>query len=310
MKSIHYLAASVFLLKAVYCDSYPAEYPFENELTAPPAPRAQTPSYTFTDGDVGGYIYTYAYMRSEIKDFPFSFHYNSHFNCWGLVNLHDAPIVNGYPLRDVQVYNCTAKGDAFLLSEETFPGIFKGETVCEKGECCNQWYGTYGFWGGDAPDTWMLDKTETEYDTGTCSDGITEPMYCLMGEWWSHAGCIEAFVSESERVNSRVVPCYDISVHWYFSCPVYKVAGIIFDDREPAVYNEESSPEENTAHSSFWHTQDKVCHPYSYYFPDFAKTSSTSTASTASTASEVQSSESSASSLFLLGASIVFAVVL
>merc|ERR1711865_458448 len=55
-------------------------------------------------------------------------------------------------------------------------------------------------------------------------------------------------------------------------CSLYKAAGFCFECHlEPDLYLEAMTVAETLSHTSLFRSPDRVCHPYSYYFPEFAK---------------------------------------
>merc|ERR1712216_282031 len=96
--------------------------------------------------------------------------------------------------------------------------------------------------------------------------------------------CIDYHVSPTERVVTTA--CYDTFVLFYFNCKVFMQAYVNPTIKEPMPFQEAMSNEETIVHDAVAFLQDRVCHPYSYYYPESAGGSTTSgTTSAAASAS-------------------------
>lgn len=301
------LLAFVTVLCTVRAQTYPAEYPFENEKSVVPVPMPASPSFTYDDADPGGYYYTYFFLLTEIPEFPYCFAGMGaeYYSAVIRREVEDRP-----PRLPFDTYNCTLKGSDFVLSAASFPGDIVGSQVsCEKeGECCAQWYGTPAFWDG-AEDTWMKDFMNAEWEAGVCSGDWTEQIYCLLMDQSATTNCYEYVVDQSARINDRLSGCYDQRYYNVAQCPVYMETGLKYEGNEPPAYFEESSANELNAHTSMWINPDKMCLPYSYYYPEFAKSGSESSSESASTDNEKASEPSESSAAAVLSfASVIFLI--
>lgn len=271
MAKLYTISAFLTLLCAVRADVYPTVFPFENEAVEIGAPFAATPSHTYDETDAGGYHYTYLY---ELNEFPFLPICLKETGYWyyGLVILYE--IESRPPVRSTTYYNCTLKGPDYIIQAAAFPGDIDNEKVCEQGECCVDWVGTEGFWGGAVEDSYGKEWYETEAQAGICGADWTESLYCFSMGFDSHNACQSTIVTPGTRINNRVTGCYDTKVHFFLGCPVYVEAGFKYDSNEPANYYEASTPDQLIATGSIHLIGDKLCKPYSYYFPQYAKTAS------------------------------------
>merc|ERR1711865_466771 len=94
-----------------------------------------------------------------------------------------------------------------------------------------------------------------------------EQVYCLLMDESATTSCIEYVIDQTARINNRMNACYDARYILLLSCPVYVAAGLYYENNEPDSYFEASSPEELNAHTSIFISPDKICQPYSYFFP-------------------------------------------
>lgn len=287
-RAVAFLAAAGVSLAA-----YPSEYPFENESIVAAAPKAATPSWTFDEADEGGYMYTFAYMLEDLEG-VFSFGNNGMFAHQYVVRSSMAPI------NDISMFNCTARGN--YLGENSYAGVVNGETICDVGECCSDFFGAATYFNQDEPyEPYYTDFGNVDTD-GNCPNLFDEGVYCtIMASY--QVLCIEQYVSPTERVVTY--PCYDSFWHHYSSCTVYAVTGFYFRPQsEPEGYAADSTADELNALNGIFFTPDKVCRPYSYYYPETAKSASSSStgasgasgASSASDSSETEASESDSAS--------------
>jgi hypothetical protein len=278
---------AVALLAGFSAASYPAAYPFENESNVPPAPLEATPSWTFDDADPGGYMYSFAFMF-DITDemFPFSYGTTGFFSHTNVVR-SDLP-----PIEDISRWNCSAMGNE--LGPYSYFGVVSDVTICEEGECCKGSWGASALFDVSSPYAPYYDDISKVEDDGGCPEMFDEHVYCTFMAAYHPWGCTNQFVSTSER--EFVYPCYDSIYNHYSSCTLYKNVGTMWRPSiEPEAYIAQSSAEQiNAVNGLFW-VPDRVCHPYSYFYPDTAKTSSSgSEGSVSETAESSADSESSA----------------
>lgn len=236
----------------------PATYPYENESFVPVDMVASTPSYTFDDKDVGGYMYTHT-LNFVIKDedIPFCF-MRTGMAQYLIVNKFGAP--PHYGTSQTASWNCTAKGLKFASAD--FTGTIAGNSVCTAGECCSFVYDIFKF--GDDQLTWhsWLDDRS---DAGLC-EAINENTYCLLSGGDTALNCMEVFVAPETRL--AVWTCPQSVVLYMMSCKVFKTEYTRIYLTEPPMYVDSSSIAENMANDAFSKAQDKMCHPHSYFFPE------------------------------------------
>jgi hypothetical protein len=288
------------LLAAGYATAaYPSTYPFENESLVPAAPREATPSWTFDDADAGGYVYTfmYKYVVTEEEIPKFCFLGNG---AWAHQLVVRSEVA---PLHPYTIFNCTEKN--YILGDYSFLGEVAGQKICEQGECCKEYYDTVTYWALDEPYIPYYEAVASVYEDGACTEMFGEEVYCpwmSSGQQW---GCIEQFVSLTDRM--VLYPCYDSFYNFFMGCQLYKVSGYMWrSENEPAQYVEDSSAEETNAGNSVYFCPDHVCRPYSYYYPEYAKSDSSSVGS----GSGSKQSEESPASYLTLFACCVFLFVM
>jgi hypothetical protein len=247
--------------------TYPTAYPFEvNDYGADllVLPDTGKPEFTYDDKDTGGY-FLYGGIKStfDTQDGPvftsigtgetyfyFCQHLGSKFfnvNFWEY---------------DIATWNCTAAGNFYEQAD--FTGKQNGETVCE--ECCTDYMGHAIF--GD--DTLVRQQLFADFVSANGCDTMDETTYCITGDSW-HWVCLDGYVTREDRL--FVKPCYDGFVMHMMTCAVVKAAGahsyLEAISVEPQSYIDMLSPTETMIiYSIEYTTMDRVCHPYTYYYPD------------------------------------------
>jgi len=278
--------------------SYPASYPFENESYVPADVPAGTPNYAYDDTDTGGYVYTGAFTLSLFDgtltddDFPYWPHQNG-FAWYNLVSQYAAP-----PILPASVFNCSLNDLFFKPADYT--GMVNGKKVCNTGECCEYLMGQPKF--GDDQLSWH-DWFDQRVAAGMC-DLISEDIYCVMVGGHFHLNCMQYYLAPTERL-VKVLACYDSWTLYYLTCPVYKQAYTYMIVLEPDQFMDSLSAEENIITDCGAFAQDRLCHPYSYYYPQTtsdseSETDSSKTSSTASSDSSAAASLAVVATLFLL----------
>merc|ERR1712072_1143101 len=62
--------------------------------------------------------------------------------------------------------------------------------------------------------------------------------------------------------------CIDALAMWYLSCSVYRSAGLDPPARwEAPIYYDALTPVQQCTYKGLFDHYDRVCHPYTYYFP-------------------------------------------
>jgi len=304
MKTFLFVAFSLLLTQATAA-SYPTTYPFENEVYVPEKLPASTPSLTFDDLDVGGYIYTYSYTLQLDEVWPeydaagFGF-------CWSMTGDKQFILVNFYKIGAFlpeDNWNCTKKGNYFVASDYT--GDVNGFQVCEVGNCCQQFYGTPKYTADQPTDHELLNKV---ISSNVCdASSMLEDLYCVQVSGHSQMNCIEQYVSATDRL--FMIACHDIHVAYWMSCPVIKNVGLVILTFEPPLYYSLCTPEQLTSVEAVVFNVDRICRPYSYYSP--AETgSSTVNSGSASSSASVQSTTSTTSGALLSGVIVSFTSLL
>lgn len=286
---LYYLAAFVAFAGLSSAATYPSQYPFENESLVPSTPRPATPSWTFDESDEGGYMYTYGYMFDFTEDLLPTF-------CFGNNGFYSHQMViraGSPPINPAYIFNCTNNGHK--LSANSYFGTVADVKICEEGECCQDWWDTYTWYAQDEPYLPYYEDIGKAFTDGGCPEMFDEHVYCAIMASSQQLGCFDQYISLTDRM--VVYPCYDDMYNHYSACTLYKVTGYFFRPQtEPVSYTEESSADEVNAMNALYFCPDRVCHPYSYYYPEYAKGSSSSGASGASGASGSESDSSSTDS--------------
>lgn len=239
----------------------PTTFPYENEAYVPPNMLDSTPDYTYLATDPGGYHYTHIWMVDlNTRDMPY---------CAMTTNCNQYTLVETYklpPELPLDVFNCSKNGLTFDAS--VFTGVVNGlqkQTVCNLGECCQDYYGFPKF-SDDQLDwhNWL----DTLSKTGRCSEPPTEAIYCALVNGHSHGNCFWRYQTPLER--EIVLPCPDNYYHfWVENCPVYRNVMVSYGlNPEPPIYYSQSSFEQTLLIELSVEENDHICHPYSYYNPD------------------------------------------
>jgi len=277
MKVMNVLCA--MLCFGVAYGAYPTSYPFENESYTPPGVVPGTPSYTWDDEDTGGYIYQFIYnLQLTDEYFQQRFDENEDLFCWTKSGSGEYLLVVQFkhaPFNAMgQHWNCTFKNNLFI--PEDFTGVIAGKTICEAGSCCQDRIGHFRFGSVEG----FTERTDKLAVTGLCGD-MFEDLYCGLVDGHSTINCQEYVCSSGTcMVTDRLYTalCHDSAVLWALSCPTFKAAGMTFGfNMEPPLYMEKLTAVDQIVLHVMEYFPDKVCKPYSYFFPDTAATSNTDT---------------------------------
>jgi hypothetical protein len=195
------------------------------------------------------------------------------------------------PTLPFQNWNCTGR-DGGVYAASDYTGVVTGksgeQTLCQVGECCKDWYGL-DKWSDDAMSyhEWLNNLASF----GLCEDTI-EPIYCQLVDNHYRSNCYELRPTPTTRAVSY--GCPDAHMNYWLSCSVYKTVEMFHGYKmEPQHYMDSETHEQKMLQEVAFQASDKVCNPYSYYFPDTA-VDSTST-SAASEGSDGSASASAAS---------------
>lgn len=269
---------------------YPSTYPFENEAVVPDltALPVSTPSRTYDEADTGGYVYTGLQTDLNECGFPFSMIDATPWVEYTLVFQYDAPAI--LP-RDE--WNCTRKQTVFEVAD--FFGNLGGYDICSAGECCDHLIGLPKYFPSSEQAA-MHTYYSTVSDTGLC-EAMTVPKYCLMVATHTQWNCYERFIDPGTRL--FLACCPDVAARYWLSCKLFKNVAIENQGTqiimEPAGYLAQMTAEGNLIYTAFTLAPDRVCHPYSYYFPDAAGNDSSDSSDSSGSASGSSSSGSSSS---------------
>jgi len=256
------LCALTLCLQSAFAAKYPSTYPWDNESFTPPSLPAGEPDFTYGKDDPGGYAVMA--MNCDLNDPKF-------FDDW----LGDAYDFCGHGQHWLKVsYQITQLAPANFNCSYTAPytsswwsGVINGKTVCNAGECCSALIGqpTYADMSAD-----IDARIQTLADlsaTGLC-DTISEPAMCHLANGNGFL-CIQQYVTAGDRL--YILSCMDSVVIWYTTCTTYMLSGlgevIALDDTE--LYRACLTPIQSFMIYAVGYNFDRVCHPYSYYYPDF-----------------------------------------
>lgn len=165
--------------------------------------------------------------------------------------------------------NCTDQGH--ILVKDAWAGSVGGKTVCTT--CCSSYVGIRVASAGK-----VKGKTGVLSDrvsVGGCTASLSEAAYC---GWtaWPHE-CLDYF--DKGKTNSRnvVIPCMDVYMRFLTSCKVFSASiasfvKVSFPARrfEPEGFRAKLSSSQVMLIEAAAGFPDRVCNPYSYYYPDTA----------------------------------------
>jgi hypothetical protein len=246
--------------------SYPLSYPFENEGIEIPAPREATPSWTFDGDDPGGYVYAYGYNYVPTET-PFCFTEVGKI-AHHLVGTFEAP-----PVLPDTLWNCTAR--EYPLNADTYLYEVNGATIGNSG-ACSDFYGQFAYFGNE-PSLGDYEGFAADLEAGLCENYYNDGAFCLLFSMAANWACFEHFEVLGER--QYMYPCYDSMYQHLMQCAAFRTAGYwseFFIKAEPEEYINDSTVPEQLAWFGVYNGPDRVCNPYSYYFPETAKGTSSS----------------------------------
>merc|ERR1711865_274297 len=143
-------------------------------------------------------------------------------------------------------------------------GTANGNTLCAVGDCCTQYIGKVKY------STDQLDW-HSWLDNFLASNGCGTPheeFYCSQVLGHAQTNCIELVENTDDRL--WMYHCYDLGLLFMQDCPVLAATG---NDRpqgliaEPQGYMDQLSPSQNILVGAIMYAPDRVCMPYSYYYP-------------------------------------------
>jgi len=266
---------------------YPSTFPFQNEDYVPDTSLLPdvTPDFSYTSSDPGGY-----FRRGYYSSNPFlgqtGFNQNGipiwspigadryipgvtydFFNYWG--------VHSGYgPITDFpwNIFNCTdehfqSATDDFVFSSRNFPGVMNGEKINCNGDCCSsfKYYNEYSFCTNSMEQLAFFSGVVV---SGAC-DLPEEVLYCQITSTWQWY-CNERYLSPVLRAGP-ILPCFDFGIRWMLTCRLLKISGLgsLIAAYEPPGYIESTPVLGQFLILMLEFTSpDKVCPPYSYFFPD------------------------------------------
>jgi len=225
------------------------------------------PDFSFdNDADPGGYIYWGLHELTIFggtiteDDMPYCAHSNKS-TMWLLVKVYGTP-----PILPLQSWNCTAKD--LVLAAKDFTGLINNVKICNVGECCSGLYDKPKY-GDDqlAWHSWANDRAAS----GLCDAPQTEEMYCISVGGHFHTNCYEYYPTPDTRLWNW--PCYDNAILYWMTCAVFRQAYAFqyaIGSQDSPIHQNSLSNEEGLTFDGMFSLHDRVCNPYSYYFPDTA----------------------------------------
>jgi len=237
------------------CAEYPSTYPFEGyELVDLPE---ATPSLTFDQSDNGGYMRLALFCNlDDYADVIANKLFHTPWHCQRMrfyittLGIPDVEPPASAPL------NCSRDGylqDAAYLSEHAVSNGVSYECAAYAGLLV-------------VVHESMQTTMNGIMSASSCPEP-PEPFVCLVvfrGFPW----CYDQYLSPVERL--AIMPCIDIVPRFLETCNIFLPLG---NDRgggsvEPAQYWDLLSVEQTITAEALWYDSDRICYPYSYYFPD------------------------------------------
>lgn len=262
--------------------------------------------------ETGGYTYLMANDAGAFEDvqaiygYDFSFISMVGFSMW---KHHASLPPNALNCSAIPTYEPTPDGNMYALAAAGALGQYS--EFCTPGENCCEGLNGFPLWGGAT----VVDSNADMGDkmlTKECAVSAMEVEFVCIG--LSHVGrliCQQYILSDTERLYS--IGCKDVYFVSLIQCGVYLTTDGIFNKNRPlytdtAAYLRLLSVRELVAAYSTTRNGDHVCHPYSYYYPDFTNLSSdvldaipwhstSSSSSSASSPTPPSTSSSTSSSL-------------
>jgi len=272
------LLAACLLVQNVSATGYPSTYPFEYEFVDLPE---ATPSLSFDQSDAGGYLR--ASLFCDLNDFELKISEGLFHTPWHCERMRFYLVQIGIP--DVEPpgsapLNCS-RGDGVFIDSSFLAdnAVYDGKTF----ECA-EYVNTQSVMPNSLADGMADIMLASSCPTPP------EPFVCLIifrGISW----CFDQYLSPSERL--KIMPCVDIVPHFLSTCNIF----IPFNNNrptEPDAYWSSMTVQQTLVADALWYDSDRVCHPYSYFFPDATAEQENQTTED----SETESDNSSESSLF------------
>jgi len=258
------ISLAVWALSGTASAEYPAAYPFENESTEWTLPPASTPSLTFDDEDPGGYFYTYIVAKTEIEA-GVAWENNGSHQYLFVVDWEIDPF---YPSAH---YNCTTGKDKHYFDENTYGfDTVNGQKYCDSPkECCAHLNGKVKYFGDGDMLEYDLPDAEESHEQGLCTESFHEGMFCSMFNDYAIVSCNEQIITDTDREIMSV--CLDSILHYISHCPIFMSTKSISPGEEPLSYLENMTVDEFNGWNAVRNFPDKVCTPYSYFFPETGK---------------------------------------
>lgn len=298
--------AAVGALSGAVTAAYPSTFPFESEIVLPTYPPVSTPSHTYDDKDPGGYFHTYIVLNEGFDKMiddgrawvTCGLYDHNTVISWGL----DAPMPNPW-------FNCTDRGN--YIDENTYNfDTISGTKYCDSPEvCCEEHHGKLKYRPDDS-DAMDIDRElfEESYETGMCTSNLHQGAFCSLFNDYATVFCNEQVVDDTER--GILQTCFDSQLNFLTHCPVFKSVATKVEGVEPEAYIEAMTVDEWWSHSSMFWMPDKVCHPYSYFFPEQSTADSKSASDSDDDEGSAQDSDSDSAASVVAASFAIIALVL
>jgi len=267
MRSVIFFALLALAHAGTYPDTgdYPSKYSVSEEVYEQydnVEMPTNMPDFTYADDDAGNYIGLVYRANTWYGDAELGFHKDN----WHWINTRTMSyftmgvLKRASPATPMIVFNCSAK-PKFVSAD--VPTTWNGKKLCDK-ECCSSFDNTWAFTAD-----WLEYQTsmETLLNGGACSD-VTEEFVCQLTYGKVLRNCLEQYVTESER--AAMQPCHDNLMASFLSCKLYLQTGVEtqITTFEPKNYRSSLTPAQTILAYTVAESPDRVCHPYTYYYPE------------------------------------------
>jgi len=257
------------LLSIAYCDNY-GTYPSTWPFTVPVMTGFPdtTPDFTFTKTDPGGYhdrgLFNHDFLANQtgpvfyMVPYMSCFYYLYHF----LTNLDQ---------RNVQLssFNCTK----YKMSSSMLSGVVGSTQVCKAPNCCKYYDNQPTYTNHN--ENYLTNEQNvlsSILTSGGCNVGnFAEVNYCQYMNYFPHF-CIQYLLTRNTR--SFLGSCLDVDYNYVITCPVIKSVGYselikTSFQTEPPKYASSLTVLQSVViyFSDNGRHVDRICHPYSYYYP-------------------------------------------
>lgn len=264
--TVHVLLCFVMLGTAVGAP-YPSTYPYENENFVMPDLLERTPDETFSATDPGGYLLRQ--QRCDLNDPDWIEVWDKNYYDFCAYNMFYMYTIYGIEsgIMGTAGWNCSGNP---LIAQSSLTGIINAKTVCT--ECCSAIVGQLEY----ANDYSSFHDIWNSVDSAGLCDTMTEAAYCQTVTVLPFL-CIQHYIDAGTR--TFIIGCYDATWQHLLTCSIYTNSGVteLIVGEEPDHYLNAMSPTQQFVVFGMAYHGERVCLPYSYFFPEYSKDSSSST---------------------------------